>query len=317
MTDEKIIVTGGAGFIGRRVCSELANRGIETLSLDNLITGTEQNQDQRVKYIFADIRNKIEVEEIFKEFRPDGVIHLAAIHHIPTCEKKPAEAMDVNITGTQNVLTAMETFKVKKLVLASSGAVYRWSDSQLSEQTSPVEPCDYYALTKATNETQAELWTNRFEGKANVARIFNTIGHDDPNSHLIPDIVKQIPQGQKSCSIMLGNTSPKRDYLHADDTALGLVSIYNAISDESEAFNIFNLCSGKESSVRDLVEVISRIMDVEIEIKTDPSRVRKIDRPSQVGCPQKSLRELGWAPKSDFYDAVRKTIEQNKATLSA
>ena len=147
---------------------------------------------------------------------------------IPSNSTDPADgavdvAQDANIVGTEQVFAACERFDVGFAVIASSGAIYAPIDGELIEDDTPSEVIDNYSLCKIANEAQARLWSQRTGGLVRVARIFNTVGHDDPNGHLIPDILAQIPAGAESATISLGNTTTRRDYIHADDTAPALL----------------------------------------------------------------------------------------------
>lgn len=311
MTQNKILVTGGAGFIGRRVCKQLAEQGKGIISVDNLFTGIENPKSTSlISHYPYSILNRPSLEKIFSENKIEGVIHLAAIHHIPTCEQKPALALESNIIGTQNILDLMLENNVLNLVMASSGAVYDWSDASLREDSSLLKAHDVYSITKLANEQQAAVWSKKSNGLVSAARIFNTIGHDDPNGHLIPDILQQIPAGSSDVKIQLGNTKPKRDYVHADDTARAITGLYNNIRKQTVGFDAYNICSGEEHSVAALVDIISKILDVNIAIETDPSRIRKIDRLSQLGDNNKLLQHCNWKPESSFYQAIEKTVKK-------
>jgi nucleoside-diphosphate-sugar epimerase len=223
ISPKRFLVTGGADFIGYRVVDTLLtiDASAEVAVLDNLSVGMPMPiRRARLATYEGDIRDRERVERVIVEFHPDTIIHLAAVHHIPTCERQRAYSLDVNLVGTETVLEAAEAKGVGRFVLASSGAIYDWRDGALDETDTPLRPSDNYSLAKRTNEFQLAFWSDRTGGFARIARIFNTIGHDDPNAHLVPDIIAQIPPGQKSVEISLGNLSPRRDYIHADDSVL-------------------------------------------------------------------------------------------------
>jgi UDP-glucose 4-epimerase len=302
----RVLITGGAGMIGRRVADRLSRAGVEVAVLDNLSSGLPMPAGI-AHAVPGDIRNADLVGRTVRSFRPDGIVHLAAVHHIPTCETQRAFSLDVNITGTENVLCAAECAGVERVTLASSGAVYAWEDGALGEDDSALRACDNYALAKTANESQLRFWTQRSGGIGRVARIFNTIGHDDPNAHLIPDIAAQLMTSQGDAVIRLGNLLPRRDYLHADDVAAGLISLLHDARPQA-AYDIFNLCSGEDRSVEELVREMAAILGRQIRIEADPTRLRRIDRPRQLGSPDKARRLLGWTVQMPFGQALRATI---------
>ncbi|AEG02010.1 NAD-dependent epimerase/dehydratase family protein [Methylomonas methanica] len=302
----KVLVTGGAGMIGRRVVAQLHDLGVETAVLDNLTSGLPMPQTASLA-IAGDIRNAELVDKTFRDFRPEAILHLAAVHHIPTCETQRAYCLDVNVTGTENVLWAAENAGIRRLTLASSGAVYAWENTMLNEDSTPLWACDNYALAKTCNESQLRFWTQRTGGMGRVARIFNTIADDDPNAHLIPDISAQLRDGKANAEIRLGNLASKRDYIHADDAAAGLIALLRDTR-LTTPYDVFNICTGHETSVEELVREIASVLGRGIHIVTDPARRRKIDRPNQLGNPGKARLLLNWTAGMSFGEALSMTI---------
>lgn len=302
----RVLVTGGAGMIGRRTVAQLDGLGVETAVLDNLSSGLPM-PDSAAFAVRGDIRDTGALDRLIRNFRPDAILHLAAVHHIPTCETQRAYCLDVNVTGTENVLWAAENAGIRRVTLASSGAVYAWENTMLNEDSTPLWACDNYALAKTGNESQLRFWTQRTGGMGRVARIFNTLAHDDPNAHLVPDIAAQLRHGAGAVTLRLGNLASKRDYLHADDAAAGLIAV---LRDDrpTVAYDCFNLCSGIERSVEELTGEIANLLGRNIRIETDPSRRRKIDRPSQLGNPGKARRLLGWTARMSFDEALLLTV---------
>jgi UDP-glucose 4-epimerase len=246
--------------------------------------------------IKADIRDRELLKEIFGQYRPDAVLHLAAVHHIPTCEREPNLAFDVNVMGTQSVIEAAQAAGTSNLLMASSGAVYQWEEGLLREDSSPTGATDVYSITKLSNEYQVGGWAERIGARAHCIRLFNTIGSGDPNGHLIPDVLSQMASDAISPVIALGNTAPKRDYIYVDDVAAGFVAALTNLPKGSNR-EVFNLCTGQELSVAELVALMGDILGKSVQIVSDPSRVRKIDRLHQVGDPTKLQAQTGWSPR--------------------
>jgi UDP-glucose 4-epimerase len=308
----RFLVTGGAGFIGHRTVSNLlaGSESATVLVVDNLSVGMPLPKDTaRLSSSKADIRDRDEMMRLVNAFNPDTIIHLAAVHHIPTCEKERRYALEVNVLGTETMLDVAEHGGCRRFVLASSGAVYDWHDAALVEHTSALKPADNYSLAKHANELQVGFWAERTGGVARIARIFNTIGHDDPNAHLIPDIVSQIPIGAKRAEIALGNLTPRRDYIHADDTSRAIAAM--AQQQAGPGVDVFNVSTGVDVSVGELVTLLGDVMNVEIAVREDPSRKRRVDRPSQLGATGKIKSALGFVPQKSLRIALEDIVRHS------
>lgn len=301
----RLLVTGGAGMLGRRVVRQWRDAGGEVAVLDNLSSGLSIPSEASLA-VQGDLCDAQILAALLESFCPDAILHLAAVHHIPTCEAQRAHCLDVNVVGTERLLAAAENAQINRVVIASSGAVYGWQEGPLSELSSTLAPCDNYALSKYCNEQQLQFWSSRGSRIGRVARIFNAIGHDDPNAHLIPDVLKQLRQSADGC-IRLGNLAPRRDYLHADDIARGLIAMLHDPRTDVP-FDTLNLCSGVEHSVEQLVQYLGEIVGVQVKVAVDPARQRRVDRPSQLGDPSRTLQVLGWQPRWAFEDALRRVV---------
>ena len=309
-----VLVTGAAGFIGSRATAMLARSGVHVIALDNLYVGLPlPESSEHVLPVKLDIRDRDGMAALMATHRPDAVMHLAAVHHIPTCERDPALAFDVNVMGTQSVLDAAHAAGTRDVLLASSGAVYDWLDGPLDETATPLRAKDVYSITKLANEQQVIGWAERTGSRAHVARLFNVIGTGDPNGHLIPDIMAQIGDGA-SARVRLGNTAPRRDYIHVDDVASGLVTMLGGMVGGADT-DIFNLCSGADLSVAELVGLMGDIMGVQVTIQSDPARIRKVDRLSQLGLPAKMAERYGWRAQWTTRAALAQIIDAAHAPV--
>jgi UDP-glucose 4-epimerase len=313
MRFERVLVTGGAGFVGRRLVREFVERSVETAVVDNLFVATHMPSGAPILRTYeTDIRDRAAIDRVCREFRPDVIIHLAAIHHIPTCERNPHLAMDINVVGTQTLLDAAAKHRVGHFVLASSAAVYDWSDSALIEDETPLKATDVYSTGKLANEHQVADWAAGTGGKVAIARIFNLIGHDDPNSHLVPEVLAQLTIENgcvKTPRVRLGNTLPKRDYTHADDGARGVLAILDHMENGRQV-EAYNIARGEERSVVEIVEMIGRHFQCEIEIVFDQARVRPVDRLHLLGDPNKSHDLLHWRARYGLEESLRDILTQ-------
>lgn len=299
----RILITGGAGFIGSHLTALLLSRGNTVIVVDNFSYGKAHFLPSGNPFLHVhttDLLNYRDLETVFTTHQPDLVFHLAAIHHIPTCEKKPAEALRANVEGTQNVIQASLCSGVKKIIFASSGAVYEIVDHPLLEDETAVVPHDIYSITKATGEHLLRLQAERKNIKAVACRLFNTVGSHETNEHLVPDILKQVKSGKTSIS--LGNLSPLRSYIHVLDVAEAFATI--GLMEFEKDFEILNIGTEAEHSVKDILGLLAEISAKPLQAYQDPERMRKVDRHRQKASLAKTTRLTGWAPQRTLKEAL-------------
>ncbi len=299
----KILVTGGAGFIGSAVIKHLAKLNHEISVIDNLSFG---NRDfiaiPDSNFYKIDIRDKNAVESAMNKIKPDVVIHLAAIHFIPYCNENPYESSDINIRGTIHVLDAAEKNNVKKVFFASTAAVYPIYDEAVSEKHD-TGPLDIYGLSKLTGEHLCNEFHLRSGITTIICRFFNAFGPNETNPHLIPEIQRQVIGGNRK--IQLGNLTPKRDFIHTYDMAEAVNTLINNVS---SGIDVFNLGRGIEYAVTEIVDSFSNALGEKIEIEVDPARVRKVERMHLLADVTK-LKSLGWEPRIGIDEGIKTLVE--------
>jgi len=304
----KVLITGGAGFIGSAIAPLFQNNNCEVFVLDNLSFGNRDfltSLDEQ-HFFERDIRNYKDTLEVLQLIEPDVVIHLAAIHFIPYCNEHPYEISDINIRGTENVLEAIKkVHSVSKVVFASTAAVYPISDIAVSE-THEIRPLDIYGLTKLTGEWLCEKFYLQTNVDTVVCRFFKAFGPNETNPHLIPEIDNQLMLGTRT--LKLGNLTPKRDFIHTHDMA---DAVYRLVSLEHTGFDVFNLGRGIEYAVTEVVDAFSKILGEDISIQIDQSRVRKVERQHLLADVSK-LKAIGWEPKHSLEEGIQDMINNWK-----
>ena len=300
----KVLITGGSGFIGSNFTTKLLERGAEVHVLDNLFAGKRSLIPNDAEFHEGDLRNE-EIKTIVPEINPDVIIHLAAIHYIPYCNENPEEAFDVNVIGTRNLLEATRQVEnVQKAVFASSAAVYP-PRSQANTEESPLGPIDIYGKTKLLGEDLMELYNEKTRVPTASARLFNVYGPNETNAHLIPAIVKQIQEGNRT--IELGNLSPKRDFVHVSDVSEAIISLAKEFDGDHRAYNV-GTCN--EHSVEEVVQKTSVALGEEIKIEQDAERVRESDRPHLQADISRIQNEIGWSPSISFTEGLRELLDE-------
>lgn len=299
----KILVTGGAGFIGSAVIAHLRKHGHEIFVIDNLSFGNRDFINISDNAFFReDILNRNRMMEVIGNIRPEIIIHLAAVHFIPYCNEHPYESSNINIRGTIHILEAARAYGVRKVFFASTAAVYPIYDEAVTE-THETGPMDIYGLSKLTGEHLCNEFHLQTGIPVVVCRFFNAFGPNETNPHLIPEIQKQILGGNRK--IKLGNLTPKRDFIHTFDMANAVRILLEKTGD---GIHTYNLGRGIEYSVTEIVDAFSAAIGEKIEIEVDPARVRKVERMHLLADVSK-LKSLGWEPKIGIEEGIKTLVE--------
>jgi UDP-glucose 4-epimerase len=309
MHDKGILVTGGAGFIGSHLVRRLSEADADVLAVDNCFAGTESLVPESVQFERVDIRAD-RFRDVTRDFDPDAIVHLAALHYIPYCNENPEEAFGVNVMGTRNLLAAArELSGLDTMVFASSAAVYPPREEANSE-ASETGPMDIYGETKLVGEDLMRLFQGDTGTATAAARLFNVYGPNETNEHLIPAILKQVRRGNRR--IELGNLTPKRDFIHVSDVVSALMRL---LSEFDGGYSTYNVGTGIEHSVREVVEKTSEALNEDIEIIQDEERTRESDRPHLKADISRMQADYDWTPETDFVSGLRELLEQEDEVL--
>jgi UDP-glucose 4-epimerase len=309
---KKVLVTGGAGFIGSALINALQTFGHEIYVIDNLSFGNRMLIKIPDSHFFEfDILDRLKLSKVISEISPDWIIHLAAIHFIPYCNQHPVAAAQVNIQGTINVLDAAKNVKnLEKVFFASTAAVYPICDVAVSETHSPA-PTDIYGLSKLAGEHLMNEFHLLTTVPTIICRFFNAFGPNETNAHVIPEIQRQIEAGDRI--IQLGNLEPKRDFIHTSDMANAIIKLLKIFKNGIE---IFNLGRGIEYSVIELVKAFEEELGEKIIIQVDPARVRKVERMHLLADISKLKKFVDWEPSISLSQGISTLIEDDKLTNS-
>jgi UDP-glucose 4-epimerase len=295
------LVTGGAGFLGSRVVGLLLDRGIPAVALDSLGWGRVETLQRLARrpgcsVVIADIRDRGAVGSVFERFRPVVVVHLAAIHHIPTAVASPAETVGVNVLGTQVVLSAAIAQDLERFWFASTGDVYAPSSTAHAEDD-PLAPMNVYGMTKQQGEQLVRLASISAPSSGFViGRLFNLYGPGETNPHVLPELLGQL-RASRDGPIRLGSLWPRRDFVPVDDAARAVVESALAAS---PGLTTLNIGSGRAVSMREAVTMVGELLGRPLRVERDPDRVRPVEREHLQADVSRLRALLGWAPHDDL-----------------
>jgi UDP-glucose 4-epimerase len=308
---EKVLIFGGAGFIGSNLAEKLIKRGYQVFVYDNFSGGQITNLKllSSAQIIKGDILNYGGISNCIKKVQPNTIFHLAAIHYIPDCNKNPKKTYRVNVDGTRNILTAISALNRKPLfVFISSAAVYANSQNALKE-SDKTGPICIYGKTKLFGEKITKKICEKKQIPFVIIRLFNVYGPNDGIPHVIPKIIAQIKERRKSME--LGNLQPKRDFIYVDDVSDALYKILIL----KPKGRIYNLGTGKEYSIKNIAERFIKILqNKNLRVITKQNLLRKKERLNLKADIAKIRKELRWRPKISI-DRGTKTLLEKEGLL--
>ena len=311
----RLLVLGGAGYIGSHTALELIKKGHEVIVVDNLVTGYEKAVPDKAVFYQGDIRNLEFLDNLFKKEKIDAVIHFAAYSLVGESVTNPLKYYDNNLYGTKVLLEAMIKNNVNKIVFSSTAATYGEPENipiLESDRTCPTNP---YGETKLAMEKMFH-WASKAHGLNYVSlRYFNACGADatgqigeahNPESHLIP-LVLQVPNGKRESVSIYGTDydTPDgtciRDYIHVTDLAQAHILAVEYLANGG-ASDIFNLGNGVGYSVREVIETARSVTGHPIPATEVPRRAG--DPARLVASGEKAKKVLGWEPKIKQLDEI-------------
>jgi UDP-glucose 4-epimerase len=302
----KIIVTGGAGFIGSNIVDALIKEGHEVAVVDNLSTGREENVNASAQFFNADITDAEALENVFEDFRPEVIFHAAAQIDVRKSVDDPAFDAETNVIGSVNLFKLAVNYGVRRIVYSSTGgALYGEPKTLPAAEETPIEPLSPYGVSKYCVENYLNYFQRLYGLERIILRYANVYGpRQDPlgEAGVVAIFTGKILKGEKP--VIYGDGTQTRDYVYVDDVVrANLIAI-------AGKEGIYNIGTGIETSVNELVSIFAKVLQAEISPQYTQARKGEVHRISLDG--ELAKKELGFAPKVSIEEGLKKTIEWYK-----
>jgi UDP-glucose 4-epimerase len=301
----KYLITGGAGFIGSHIANTLVKNGKRVRIFDNFSSGKRENlQGLDVEIMEGDLRNDDDVNKAVKGI--DIIFHEAAFVSVPESMEKPQECLDVNVMGTSKLFESARRSGVKRVVVASSAAVYGDSEAYPLSEDTLLRQLSPYAVSKRIDEMYAELFTNQFGLEVVALRYFNVYGPrqrpDSMYAAAVPIFIRRILDNKPIT--VYGDGGQTRDLVNVKDVVQA-----NLLASEhpSAPGKIFNVCTGVETKLLDLLDILYEIFpNAPKHVHAEP---RAGDIYRSIGTPKKIMDTLGFKPQVSLADGLAEAVE--------
>jgi UDP-glucose 4-epimerase len=308
----KVLVTGGAGYIGATTVRCLMAEGREVAVFDNISKGHREAVPETVPLIIGDVGDRHALDAAIQQHKPEAILHFAAFIEAGESMQAPEKYFRNNSAATLTLLESILANGVKKLIFSSTAALYGESRRIPIEESDPLEPTNAYGESKLLVERMLG-WFGRVHGLRYASlRYFNAAGSDGhsgechhPETHLIPLVLGAASGARKSISLF-GTDYPTsdgtciRDYIHVSDLAKAHVLALDALENHDRL--IYNLGNGRGFSVREVIEAARRVTGLEVPVIEAPRRAG--DPAVLVASSEKIRRELGWVPQHSDLDSI-------------
>lgn len=310
------LVTGGAGFIGSHLVRTLLEKGEDIRILDNFSTGKRENlaglaeqfNGKRFQVIEGDLRDRAKVQEAVRDV--EVIFHEAAFVSVPESMEKPQDCFDVNVAATAGLFDAAREVGVRRVVVASSAAVYGESDALPLKESTPTQSLSPYAASKRADEIYAQLYTQAFGLDVVALRYFNVYGPrqrpDSMYAAAVPIFVRRLLDGKPVT--VFGDGGQTRDLINVRDVVRA-----NLVASEHPAApgQVFNVCTGQETRLMDLLEVLYDLFPGAPEPVFAEPRAGDIYR--SVGSPEFTAHTIGFQSDVSLDEGLKETVAWMRA----
>jgi len=313
---KKILITGATGFIGSHLTELCVESGFEVVAFDRYNPNNNWGWLENSKYkddfqvVLGDIRDYDSVCDVIKSC--NTVFHLAALIGIPYSYVSPLAYIRTNIEGTYNVLEASRKYDLEQILITSTSETYGTAQYTPIDENHPLIGQSPYSASKISADQLAISYYKSFDSPVKIVRPFNTYGPRQSARAIIPTIISQMLYGK--IKINLGNLSPTRDLTFVKDICQGFIEVYKS---DNLFREVTNIGMNEEISIGDLVDEIKALMEIDIKIISDTSRIRPDNSEvERLKCDNsKLLKFTNWKPEFNLKSGLEETIEWMKSNL--
>lgn len=304
--NKKVIVTGGAGFIGSHATDLLVKEGYSVVVFDNLLTGCREYVNKKAQFIKIDITDSNKVFKAVSEIRPCAICHLAALPRIVRSVNDPIGTNNINVAGTLVMLEAAKINKIRRFVYSSSSSVYGQQKSYLLKESFTPHPISHYALQKLMGEMYCSFYAGSFGMEIVSLRYFNVYGERQPDSGIyslvIGKFLKKI--GEEKKLPVYGDGTQTRDFTFVFDVArANLLSLTSNLP--SGRNTILNIGTSKETSINQIVEYLGGVAEYIV-----PNPREEYEEKRKAADIRSAKKVLGWEPKVMLEEGLKKLQEK-------
>ncbi|VVB94120.1 GDP-mannose 4,6-dehydratase [uncultured archaeon] len=318
------LITGANGFLGRHLVNVLEPGKNRVYGVSRRIPGDLASGHPDIIYEQCNLIDQASVFAVLKKTRPDCIFHLAAESSVAASWKSPINILNNNIISQVNIFETIRELELStRVVVACSSEEYglvRESDTPVNEKCC-FNPLSTYAVSKVTQDMLAYQYYKSYTMDIVRVRSFNLTGPGQSPGYALSSFAKQIADIEKGISentILVGNLNAKRDFTDVRDAARA----YFNIASKARAGEVYNLCSGKAYSLKELLDFLVSLSTVEIKVEVDASRFRPSDLPVMLGDNTKIRTGINWTPEIDIHDTLKdlldhwRTYNRNQDTMT-
>jgi len=305
MVNDRVLISGSNGFIGRALTPYLAEKGFDVYALERYVSNRYNiPYHKKIKTVFTDLTNHVSVDGLIRQIKPEFVVHLAALSPVSVSYDRWQEVLETNFNATANLAECLRRHdpNLKQFVYAATSECYGNQKVFPIKETAEFKPNSPYAVSKVAAVSYLKYMRDAYDFPVTLLFPFNSYGRR--TTHFVVErIISQMLAGK---TIYLGDPDPIRDLLYIDDHVEGYASALGYAKALGESFN---LCTGKGASIREVVDMLREIIGFDGEVVWGTIPKRPLDILKLVGDNSKAYDVLGWSPKFDLFSGLEKTVE--------